>query len=150
MNYIKKNKGTVIAIIIFLALVIALFEVKTIFFPNTGKALYGNRLDGIEDVEISKDTYNKVIEELKKEEVSDVKTSLSGKIVKVFITVNDEVDKEKAKSYGAKVLEYFSDKEKAYYDFEIYVTKNNKEATDFPIIGYKHHSKGNISWTKDR
>ena len=52
MNYIKRNKGTVIAIIIFIILVVLLFQVKTIFFPNSGKAIYGNRLEGIEEVEI--------------------------------------------------------------------------------------------------
>lgn len=149
MNYIKRNKGTVIAIIIFIVLVVLLFQVKTIFFPNSGKAIYGNRLEGIEEVEISKDTYKKVEKSLAEDSVSKVTTDIAGKLVKIFITVNEDVDLEKAKSYGGKAIEPFTAEQKNYYDFQIYIEKTG-DNEHFPIIGYKHHSKGTISWTKDR
>ena len=149
MNYINRNKGTIIVIILFLIAVIGLFQLKNIFFPNTGKAIYGNRLEGIEEVEISKKTYDEVKTKLKEESVSEVTTDVSGKLVKIFITVNEDVDVAKAKSYGPKVLEVFSTEEKNFYDFQIYIEKKG-DTEHFPIIGYKHHSKGNISWTKDR
>ncbi len=149
MNFIKRNKGTIIAIAIFLVLVVALFQLKIIFFPNTGKAIYGNRLEGIENVQISNETYDKVKKSLSEDAVSKVTTKLSGKIVKIFITVNNDVSLETAKSYGDKSLEPFSAEQKKYYDFEIYVEKK-EESPQFPIIGYKHHSKEKISWTKDR
>ena len=50
---------------------------------------------------------------------------------------------------GTTVIEQFSDAEKAYYDFQIFI-KNVKNVEQFPIVGYKHHGKDNISWTKDR
>ena len=149
MNYIKRNKGTVIAIIIFIILVVLLFQVKNIFFPNSGKAIYGNRLEGIEEVEISKDTYKKVEKSLAEDSVSKVTTDIAGKLVKIFITVNEDVDLEKAKSYGGKAIEPFTAEQKNYYDFQIYIEKKG-DNEHFPIIGYKHHSKGTISWTKDR
>lgn len=149
MNFIKRNKSIIIAIVIFLILVLVLFQLKTIFFPNTGKAIYGNRLDGIENVKISSETFNNVKSMLEGEGVSNVSTRLSGKLVKIFITANDEVDVETAKTYGSKVLEAFSEAEKKYYDFQIYIQKTG-ESTQFPIVGYKHHNKESISWTKDR
>lgn len=149
MNYIKRNKGTVIAIIIFIILVVLLFQIKNIFFPNSGKAIYGNRLEGIEEVEISKDTYKKVEKSLAEDSVSKVTTDIAGKLVKIFITVNEDVDLEKAKSYGGKAIEPFTAEQKNYYDFQIYIEKKG-DNEHFPIIGYKHHSKGTISWTKDR
>ena len=149
MNYIKRNKGTIIAIVIFLILVVALFQVKNIFFPNTGKAIYGNRLEGIEEVEIKDKTYDAVKTSLLTESVSKVSTSISGKLVKIFITVKEDVSLETAKSYGAKALEPFSTEQKNYYDFQIYITKE-KESEQFPIIGFKHKSKGTLTWTKDR
>ena len=149
MNYIKRNKGTVIAIIIFILLVVLLFQIKNIFFPNSGKAIYGNRLEGIEEVEISKDTYKKVEKSLAEDSVSKVTTDIAGKLVKIFITVNEDVDLEKAKSYGGKAIEPFTAEQKNYYDFQIYIEKKG-DNEHFPIIGYKHHSKGTISWTKDR
>lgn len=76
MNFIKRNKSIIIAIVIFLILVLVLFQLKTIFFPNTGKAIYGNRLDGIENVKISSETFNNVKSKLEGEGVSNVSTSL--------------------------------------------------------------------------
>lgn len=149
MNFIKRNKATIIAIAIFLVLVIILFQLKNIFFPNTGKAIYGNRLDGIEEVEISDKTYKEVEGKLKEDATSSVKTAISGKLVKIFITVNDDVTIDTAKSYGSKVLEPFTIEQKNFYDFQIYITKNT-ESTEFPIIGYKHHANETISWTKNR
>ena len=48
MSFIRKNKFVIIAIGVFLILVILAFQVVNMFFPEEGKALYGNRLDGIE------------------------------------------------------------------------------------------------------
>ena len=76
MNFIKRNKSIIIAIVIFLILVLVLFQLKTIFFPNTGKAIYGNRLDGIENVKISSETFNNVKSKLEGEGVSNVSISL--------------------------------------------------------------------------
>lgn len=149
MNFIKRNKGTIIAIAVFIVLVIILFQLKNIFFPNTGKAIYGNRLDGIDKVEISDSTYKEVENKLKGEAISNVSTSISGKLVKIFITVNDDVTIDTAKSYGGKVLEPFTNEQKKFYDFQIYISKNT-ESKEFPIIGYKHHNNDNISWTKNR
>lgn len=149
MNFIKRNKGTIIAIAVFIVLVIILFQLKNIFFPNTGKAIYGNRLDGIDKVEISDSTYKEVENKLKEEAISNVSTSTSGKLVKIFITVNDDVTIDTAKSYGGKVLEPFTNEQKKFYDFQIYISKNT-ESKEFPIIGYKHHNNDNISWTKNR
>lgn len=149
MNFLKRNKATVITIVIFLILVIILFQVKNIFFPNTGKAIYGNRLEGIEEVEISKETYENVEKVLKEESVLSSSTDIAGKLVKIFITVNDDTTLETAKTYGKKALEPFSEEQKKYYDFQIYIQKKTS-SEQFPIIGYKHHAKQEITWTKDR
>ena len=39
--------------------------------------------------------------------------------------------------------------QKKYYDIQVFVQKS-KETNEFPIIGYKHHTKDSFSWTKDR
>ena len=60
-----------------------------------------------------------------------------------------DVNLESAKKMGQDILEEISDDQKNVYDYQVYV-KNEKNKSQFPIIGYKHHSKENISWTKDR
>lgn len=147
MDFIRKNKFTILAIVIFLVLVILLVQVKNIFFPNEGSAIYGNRLEGIEKVEITKDKKNTIKDSLSSDGMTtEVSIRLSGKIINVNIVVNDEVSVDTAKGLSNKVLENLSDEEKKYYDIQIFIDKKS-ESEEFPIIGYKHHAKDNFSWS---
>lgn len=150
MSFIRKNKFVILAIGIFLIIVVLAFQIVTMFFPTEGKALYGDRLDGIEEVELSDSKLTKMEASLKSDgTVKKANVSVSGKIVEVIITVQDDTSVDTAKALNTKVLDSLSEKEKKFYDIQIFVKKDN-EATDFPIIGYKHHAKDAFSWTKDR
>lgn len=149
MKYIKKNKKTFIAIGIFLLFVILLIPIKMALFPNSGKAIYGDRLDGIEKVPISNKTSANLKDKFKEDAVRDVTYRISGKTVELIITVAPEVSVDTAKKYGSKSLEVFSEDERKFYDFQIFVTKE-ETSNEFPIIGYKHHSKSSLTWTKNR
>ena len=147
-KFFKKHRKAIIGVILIALLVAGLLAVKNFFFPNESGVLYGNRLAGREKVKISDDTKNKVKEALG-ERCSSVKVRIAGRIIYIDVVVNDDVSKEEARSLGDKSLEFFSDQEKAYYDIQILINHNtNKD--QFPIIGYKHHTKGGISWNKDR
>lgn len=147
MNFIKRNKKLLIVIVIFLVGLICAIQLKNILFPSGG-AIYGNRLDGIEDVEISDDLDKQILEK-----VSDISSSVtvrvSGRIVNINMVVNDDVSTATAKESAKKVLEVFAEKQLNYYDIQVLITKNI-ETTDFPIIGYKHEDKSGFTWTKDR
>ncbi len=150
MSFIRKNKFVIIAIGVFLILVVLVFQIATMFFPEEGTALYGDRLDGIEEVELSNSKLTKIESNLKSDgAVKEAEVSVAGKIVEVIITVQDDTSVDTAKALNTKVLDSLSDKEKKFYDIQIFVKKDS-EATDFPIIGYKHHAKDTFSWTKDR
>lgn len=150
MSFIRKNKFVIIAIGVFLILVVLVFQIATMFFPEEGTALYGDRLDGIEEVELSNSKLTKIESNLKSDgAVKEADVSVAGKIVEVIITVQDDTSVDTAKALNAKVLDSLSNKEKKFYDIQIFVKKDS-EATDFPIIGYKHHAKDTFSWTKDR
>ena len=150
MSFIRKNKFVIIAIGVFLILVVLGFQIATIFFPEEGTALYGDRLDGIEEVELSNSKLTKIESNLKSDgAVKEADVSVAGKIVEVIITVQDDTSVDTAKALNTKVLDSLSNKEKKFYDIQIFVKKDS-EATDFPIIGYKHHAKDTFSWTKDR
>ncbi|HIT23559.1 MAG TPA: hypothetical protein IAD45_03985 [Candidatus Faecimonas intestinavium] len=150
MSFIRKNKFVIIAIGVFLILVVLVFQIATMFFPEEGTALYGDRLDGIEEVELSNSKLTKIESNLKSDgAVKEADVSVAGKIVEVIITVQDDTSVDTAKALNTKVLDSLSNKEKKFYDIQIFVKKDS-EATDFPIIGYKHHAKDTFSWTKDR
>ena len=150
MNFIRKNKFVIIAIGIFLILVFVIFQIANIFFPEGGEALYGDRLDGIEEVEIDKDKQKDIESALESNEsVKKTSVSISGKIIEVIITANDDTTLDAAKALAPKVVEELSKDELDFYDIQVFVKKDT-DAADFPIIGYKHHAKDDFSWTKDR
>lgn len=151
MNYIRKNKLTTVVIVIFVLIVILGAYVYNVFFSSGRREAYGNRLDGIEAVEITDKQYKEVKDSLKSDEnVTKVTTDLKGKIVNIIMTVKDGVTKDSAKKIAAKALEVFDSEQLAYYDIQIFVKKENKELNDFPIIGYKQNGKEGLTWSKDR
>lgn len=151
MNFIKRNKKTFIAMGIFLIFVILLIPIKIMFFPSSDKPIYGKRLNGINDekIKLADDKLSGLEAKIKDKNIAKLTARLSGKTIEVTITVTDDTDLKTAKSYGSKILAEFSDEQKSFYDFQIFIKKTNG-STQFPIIGYKHSSKTNITWTKDR
>ncbi len=148
MKFIKKNASTIVAIIVFFAVLLGIFTVKKVFLSDEPMAIYGTRLDDRKDVEISNETKKKVEKKLS-EATSKVKVRIAGRIINIYMKTNEDVNLETAKELGNKAIEEFSNKEKKYYDIQLLI-ENDKNTSQFPIMGYKHHTKDQISWTKDR
>ena len=149
MKWIKKNKFTVIAIIIFVVLAIIGFKVKEIFFPDQRTAIYGDRLEG--KVAVEQSTYDTLKQNLsEKEKVKSVTVRENGRRIDITITVEDDMSKESAKNLKAGMMEPFTESQIGYYDFQVFIKKDSTSENDFPIIGYKHHNSSDFSWTKDR
>ena len=150
MSFIRKNKFVIIAIGVFLILVILVFQVVSVFFPKEGKALYGNRLEGIEKVEITDSKKEQIENSLKEDSITkEANVSVAGKIIEVIVIVQDDTTIDSAKTLSTKVLNSLNENEKIFYDIQVFIKKDT-DANNFPIIGYKHHAKENFSWTKDR
>ena len=148
MKFIKKHINMIVAIAILILLVVGLLLAKEIFFPNETKAIYGTRLEGKEKVPITNDHINRVKEAIKDSTIT-TEVRVAGRIIYVDITVNPDVTVEGAKGLGNTIVEVFSEEEKAYYDIQILIANSANEA-QFPIIGYRHHTRTEIFWTKDR
>ena len=148
MRKLRKQKGTIIGIIVFIVLVVGGIYLKNTIAPDESKAIYGERLEGQDKVKVTEATKKKVSAALK-ENTSSVKVRVAGKTINIIIETNEGVSRDDAKKMGVTAIEKFSDAERAYYDFQIFI-KNAKNVEQFPIVGYKHHGKDNISWTKDR
>lgn len=148
MNFIKKNLSTIVAILVFIIVLAGIFTIKKIFTNDESAAIYGTRLEGREEVKITKSTKDEVKDKLS-DSASNISVRVAGRIVNIQFKVNAETNLGNAKTLGNKALEVFSSKEKDYYDFQILI-ENDKNTNQFPIIGYKHHKKEKITWTKDR
>lgn len=114
---------------------------------DSKKDEYGNRLDGIESVKISDDTISKLESELGAlEEIEKVKYRLQGRLIYISLKVKDGVSTDTAREISTRILDYFDEEEKAYYDIQIIVSSVNKESEGYPFMGYKHKTEESIVW----
>ncbi len=147
-KWINKNKG--LSIIILLALV--LFIIMIIIFAQLliggSSNKYGNRLDGIENVKISSDTYENVKLELQDSQVVESsEVRLQGRIVYTTIVLKDDTGIDKAKELASATLRNYSEDELDFYDFSFFLKWENEDG-DKVITGNKHHNLETITWTK--
>ena len=147
-KFIKKHSHKIVTIIIIIFLIIIGIMVKNFFFPDDAEAYYGTRLEGIEKVKID-DKKKESLKENFKDSSKSISVRIQGRIIYVDVKLNDDVSRDTAKELSNKTLEKLSEDEKAYYDIQ-FMINNEANKDQFPIIGYKHHTKTEIRWTKDR
>ena len=116
-----------------------------------GKDKYGNRLDGINKVALKssfiKDTESKLLSE---EIVKKAEIIVTGKIVYISMGFNAPAALVDAQSMAQKSLEYFSDEEKAFYDFNFTLREDKTEASEgFLISGYKNSNGSGLVWNNN-
>lgn len=149
MKWVKKNKFTVIAIIIFVILAILGYKAKELFFPNQRTAIYGDRLDG--KVVVEEKTYDEMKQIISENTiVKTLNVRENGRHIDIIISVNDETSKSDAKKLTDNILKPFSESQIGYYDFQVFIKKESSSENDFPIIGYKQHNSSSFVWSKDR
>lgn len=151
LKILKNNMFTIFVIIVFIIGMFALSYLKKLYWDNNDQAAYGDRTEGIENYIIS----DKEIEELESkiesdEDVISAEYDLEGRIINLMIKVENVLSVSDAKIMGNEMLKYFTDNQLSYYAIQIYYVKEDTSLNDFPIIGYKHYSSSDISWSKDR
>lgn len=146
----KKSKNLIVAIFVFLLVLLVFFLVFKVFFQKEESAIYGNRLEGIEKVELTKSKKEKIKDNL--EDISeDISIRTQGKIINIKVVLNENVSRSDAKKMGEKVTSALSKEQLEFYDIQLFVDKvDTEDAKLFPIIGYKNHSSDKFTWTKDR
>ena len=148
MKELKKNKYASIAIIGFFVLIILGFGLYKFLFPNAGSPVYGNRLDGIEAVAISKDDLKNINAKLEEQEnIISVKSDVSGRTVNFTLTVKEGTKAADAKKYPLSVVQEFTEEQRAYFDFQVFITSENKEENGYPIIGYMNKNNDEFSFS---
>ena len=143
-----KKKSVFITIIILCILLIGAAFIM--FFVNqTKNDSYGNRLTGIENVEITKEHKDEIVAFLGEQEIVEKATiDIRGKIIYINIYLKSgKVDD--AQSLAIKSLDKLTEDEKNFYDINYTFTKTSEEEDPtFPMMGYKKSDKTIISWTK--
>lgn len=132
-------------------IIIMLYIFFNLFIGGTNK--YGDRLNGIEKVEISKQDQTEVANFLEEQsEVSKASVRIQGKIIYINIKFQREVTLDKAKEIANSTLEKFDADEKSFYDIGFYLTQVEPEAEEenkgFVVTGTKNAQLDQISWIK--
>ena len=150
-KFFKKNKvfviGILFFIIVFAVIIIALWD---ILIPSGG-SLYGNRLNGIEEVLPSDDKIEEIVGDLESEDkVLKASFSRSGKILNFIVDVKPDTTKKVCTSYAGGILEHLTDDQISYFDIQVYFTSETEELEEdeksiYPIIAYKHRTSTNFS-----
>ena len=123
-------------------MVVVLFS----FFVGTNDK-YGNRLDGIEKVELTSKEKKSIISNLKEnEEVKDASIRIQGKIIYINIKFNKDASLDKAKEIANKSLEEIDEKQLKFYDVGYFLI--NEAEDGFILTGTKNAKLDEISWIK--
>lgn len=145
-----KRLAIAIGVSLVLLLIILVFFIMLLVGGSSNK--YGNRLDGIEEVEISNDELDTIAIEMKeKDGVSDASIRIQGKIINVILTFNSDIDSKKAKEIATSTLESFSEEQLDFYNVQYFLTRESKGEDDTPYVvtGNKHPSLDEIGWTNN-
>ena len=144
---LRENKYTVIVFCIFLILFLLGWLLFGLVMPKRGVPVYGNRLDGIEKVKITEKQSNKIISDIKaKGYVKEASTNTNGKIVNVVVEIKKGTDIKTAKELGKVVLGSLSDDQKKFFDVQLFLKNEDKNAKGYPAIGYKNSSANDFAY----
>ena len=115
LNYINKHKGLSIVFGLALILFIILLVIFISLFTGGSKSKFGNRLDGIEEVELSNKFLNQIETELEENEnVVDANIWIVGKRLSIQFEISSEELKDDAKEMANSTLSKFSEEELEY------------------------------------
>ena len=150
MKFFKKHKNITLLLVIIVLFVFVYFYLTKIMKNVDNKAIYGDRLDVVENVNVNTDEATKILKEKLGDIADNVTVRVQGRIIEIMVTCKAEVSRDQAKGTGQGIAESFSEDIRKVYDIQIMYSSANKENAQFPIIGYLHYGKDTISWTKDR
>ena len=144
----KKHKGLIICLVILLILgIIAFVVAKKLLYPDSSKNKYGDRLNGIENYPISDNTINEMKNSfLKNEFVTNFNYNLTGRIIKITITVKSDTKVDKAQELSSIITTSLPEDYQEFYDIS-YTIICDGENDLYPVIGAKHKTSKVFSWT---
>ena len=146
IKWIKRNMGLCIVLLLTLILLIFITVIFVKLLMGNSGNKYGDRLEGINEVKISSETYEAIESEVMETDlVLEVSTRLQGKIVYTTIILKGDTSSSKAKEIANNTLDNYTEEELAFYDFS-YFLKWEGEESDTIITGNKHHDLDSISW----
>lgn len=155
MNKIKKSwKENRVLFVLTMILILCLCLILIVavdYFLGSSKDKYGERLDGIKEVEITeqkrKDIEKKISED---ETILNCKVNQIGKMIYVTLTFNDTITLVEAEGKALNTLTQFSEKELAFYDINYTLIQESTETNaGFTIMGSRNVNGSGLVWNNN-
>lgn len=152
-KFYKENRVFVILMgiaLVCIAIIIGIFANYIVKSSTNDK--YGNRLDGIKDVEVTDemktDWESKILE---KPKVQEVTINIHGKIISFTIDFENDATVEETQNVSISCLEFLDENYSNFYDLHFMITKSNLEesVTAFPMFGYRKARATTITWSNN-
>ena len=145
MKVLKKNYKLIITVvIIIIVLVLGVFIYKNLFEGSSS-----DRLENIENYELTKKEINSVKEKINElENIDSVDVYTNNKIIKIFVVLKEDISFDDVKKISNEALESISSDNLEFYDVEIFVDSENEESEVYPKIGYKHKTNSEFTWNR--
>ena len=152
-RFLKEHRiFTMLMAIVVVCIVLIITVLINVFYMGNGSNEYGNRLDGIEEVKISKSKENDFENNVaNNNKIKKVDLRVQGKIIYVTIEVETGVKLEEAEGIALKSLDNFDEKELAFYDFNFTLKQDATDNNDgFVISGAKNKNGTGLVWNNNR
>lgn len=152
-KFLKEHRiFTMLMAIVVVCIVLIITVLINVFYMGNGSNEYGNRLEGIEEVKISKSKENDFENNVaNNDKIKKVDLRVQGKIIYITMQVETGVKLEEAEGIALKSLDNFSEKELSFYDFNFTL---KQDATDnnegFIISGAKNKNGTGLVWNNNR
>ncbi len=152
-KFYKENRVFVILMgIALVCIAIIIFMLATYVLNSTKNDKYGNRLDGISDVEVKADKVTEMEEAiLEMPKVEDVTINIHGKIINFNVYLESDANVEEAQNIGISSLEFFDEDYLNFYDLQFLISKKDPQESEsnFPVLGYRKGGTTQISWSNN-
>ncbi len=147
-RFVRNNKKQVkIGLLVLLVMIILLVLYKSLFYSSSEKSVYGVRIRDIKEHEFTKEMIKEVKSKSSKlEKTSKTEIKIKGRLIKIFVTFTDDATTDDIKARLNDIVSYIEDDVKSYYDIELYSIQTKDNKTSYPVIGYKHKNKTDITF----
>lgn len=151
-RFYKEHRIFMILMAVVIVCVILIGSLLFQCFYSGGTDKYGNRLDGIDNYKIDSSKFEEIEAKLKQDTtITEIEIKRTGKIIYSTVTFQAQTDIEVAKNVAIKILDEFSESEKAYYDFNFTIKSLKSETSEGFIISGAKNSNGNgLLWNNNQ
>ncbi len=140
--------------VLFMTVLICLFIILAVvlkYFFGASSSSYGNRLDGINEVEVTDELKNNFIASMKDDAlIDDATIKTKGKIIYITLNFKDDVTLEEAQSKALASLMAFEQNYLDFYDFNYTLKRNATENSEgFLIMGARNVNGSGLVWNNN-